>query len=95
MLSEGDMNAIIKHANETGIKVIPMFNSPEHMDARLNAMKNLGVSGKIKNLTNDDRYLHLESANAVAFVKALHQKYVDILRGQGQQVSTSVRMRSL
>lgn len=83
MLSEGDMNAIIKHANEKGIQVIPMFNSPYHMDALLNAMENLGITDARKKLNNVNRYLNLESANAVAFVKALQQKYMDYLKSKG------------
>ena len=83
MLSEGDMNAIIKHANEKGIQVIPMFNSPYHMDALLNAMENLGITDARKKLNNVNRYLNLESANAVAFVKALQQKYMDYFKSKG------------
>ena len=83
MLSEGDMNAIIKHANEKGIQGIPMFNSPYHMDALLNAMENLGITDARKKLNNVNRYLNLESANAVAFVKALQQKYMDYFKSKG------------
>lgn len=83
MLSEGDMNAIIKHANEKGIQVIPMFNSPYHMDALLNAMENLGITDARKKLNNVNRYLNLESANAVAFVRALQQKYMDYFKSKG------------
>ena len=77
------MNAIIKHANEKGIQVIPMFNSPYHMDALLNAMENLGITDARKKLNNVNRYLNLESANAVAFVKALQQKYMDYFKSKG------------
>ena len=80
MLTEGDMDAIIKYANDEGIQVIPMFNSPYHMDALLNAMENLGITDARKELNNVNRYLNLESANAVAFVKALQQKYMNYFK---------------
>lgn len=83
MLSEKDMDAIIAYAKEKGIQVIPMFNSPYHMDALLNAMENLGITNARKELNNVNRYLNLESANAVAFVKALQQKYMDYFKSKG------------
>ena len=82
MLTEGDMDAIIKYANNKGIQVIPMFNSPYHMDALLNAMENLGITDARKELNNVNRYLNLESANAVAFVKALQQKYMNYFKSK-------------
>lgn len=82
MLTEGDMDAIIKYANDKGIQVIPMFNSPYHMDALLNAMENLGITDARKELNNVNRYLNLESANAVAFVKALQQKYMNYFKSK-------------
>ena len=82
MLTEEDMNAIIKYANDKGIQVIPMFNSPYHMDALLNAMENLGITDARKELNNVNRYLNLESANAVAFVKALQQKYMNYFKSK-------------
>ena len=82
MLTEEDMDAIIKYANDKGIQVIPMFNSPYHMDALLNAMENLGITDARKELNNVNRYLNLESANAVAFVKALQQKYMNYFKSK-------------
>lgn len=82
MLTEGDMDAIIKYANDKGIQVIPMFNSPYHMDALLNAMENLDITDARKELNNVNRYLNLESANAVAFVKALQQKYMNYFKSK-------------
>lgn len=83
MLSEKDMDAIIAYAKEKGIQVIPMFNSPYHMDALLNAMENLDITNARKELNNVNRYLNLESANAVAFVKALQQKYMNYFKSKG------------
>ena len=82
MLTEEDMDAIIKYANDKGIQVIPMFNSPYHMDALLNAMENLGITDARKELNNVNRYLNLESANAVAFVKDLQQKYMNYFKSK-------------
>lgn len=82
MLTEEGMDAIIKYANDKGIQVIPMFNSPYHMDALLNAMENLRITDARKELNNVNRYLNLESANAVAFVKALQQKYMNYFKSK-------------
>lgn len=93
MLSEGDMNAIIKHANEKGIQVIPMFNTPYHMNALLSAMETLGMSNVRMSITTTDEngnkstnknYLKLaDNDTAVAFVKALQQKYMDYFKSKG------------
>lgn len=89
VLTQSDMDAIIAYANKSGIKVIPMFNAPGHMYTAVNAMNTLGVGGKsniISNL-NDGRTSNWAvdptDATAVAFAKALLQKYVTYFAGKG------------
>lgn len=89
VLTQSDMDAIIAYANKSGIKVIPMFNAPGHMYTAVNAMNILGVGGKsniISNL-NDGRTSNWAvdptDATAVAFAKALLQKYVTYFAGKG------------
>ena len=42
-LSEDDMDAIIQYANENGIEIIPLLNTPGHMDAIVDAMEHVGI----------------------------------------------------
>ena len=42
-LTESQMTDLINYAKDKGIGVIPTVNSPGHMDAILNAMKELGI----------------------------------------------------
>lgn len=82
-LSQSDMESIISHANDKGIKVIPLFNAPGHMYAVVNAMNTLGVNGKYIQVAdpNDARTsnwaVNPTDANAVAFAEALLGKYVE------------------
>lgn len=88
-LNQSEMDAIIKYANTKGIQIIPLFNAPGHMYTAVNAMNTLGVGGKhieISNL-NDGRTsnwaVNPTDATAVAFAKALLQKYVTYFAGKG------------
>lgn len=77
MLSESDMDTIISYANNRGIKVIPMLNTPGHMDALVSAMNDLGIrssTGSEMSLTSDKE---------VEFIKALQQKYITYFASQG------------
>lgn len=88
-LSQGDMDAIIKYANTKGIQIIPLFNAPGHMYTAVNAMDTLGVGGKHIEVSspNDARTSNWAvdptDATAVAFAKALLQKYVTYFAGKG------------
>lgn len=88
-LSQGDMDAIIKYANAKGIQIIPLFNAPGHMYTAVNAMNTLSVGGKyieISNLTDgrtSNWAVNPTDATAVAFAKALLQKYVTYFAGKG------------
>lgn len=88
-LSQGDMDAIIKYANAKGIQIIPLFNAPGHMYTAVNAMNTLGVGGKYIEVSspNDARTSNWAvdptDATAVAFAKALLQKYVTYFAGKG------------
>lgn len=89
VLTQSDMDAIIAYANKSGIKVIPMFNAPGHMYTAVNAMNILGVGGKSNIISNLDDgrtsnwAVDPTDATAVAFAKALLQKYVTYFAGKG------------
>ena len=77
MLTESDMDAIIAHAKEKDIEVIPMLNTPGHMDALVSAMVTLGIrssTGSEMSLTSDAE---------LNFIKALQKKYIDYFAGKG------------
>lgn len=80
MLSESDMDAIIAYAEKNGISIIPMLNTPGHMDALVSAMSELKVgSGRTSaemSLTDDAQ---------VNFVKALQQKYINYFAEKGSK----------
>lgn len=77
MLTESDMDAIIAHAKEKGIEVIPMLNTPGHMDALVSAMVTLGI----RNSTGSE--MSLTSEAELNFIKALQKKYIDYFAGKG------------
>ena len=77
MLSESDMTGIISYAKGRGIGVIPLLNTPGHMDALVSAMNTLGIrssAGSEMSLTSDKE---------VEFIKALQQKYITYFASQG------------
>ena len=77
MLTESDMDAIIAHAKEKGIEVIPMLNTPGHMDALVSAMFTLGI----RSSTGSE--MSLTSEEELDFIKALQKKYIDYFAGKG------------
>lgn len=89
-LSQSEMDGIISHANDKGIKVIPLFNAPGHMYAVVKAMDTLEVGGKyivVANNSNDARTSNWAvdptDANAVAFAEALLGKYAAYFASKG------------
>ena len=69
-LSESDMDSIIAHAKDKGISVIPLLNTPGHMDALVSAMQQLGL----RSSTGSE--MSLTSETELGFIKALQQKYI-------------------
>ncbi len=74
-LTESDMNDIIAHATTKGIEIVPLLNSPGHMDAIINAMSVLGISTPAYSTSKTT--VDLANETAVAFTQALVKKYVD------------------
>lgn len=79
-LTESEMTEIITHARSKGIEIVPMFNTPGHMHALLAAMDNLGISGA---LSVKAGCMNLDNTAAVAFTKALIEKYAAYFSGKG------------
>lgn len=81
-LTQTEMDTIIKHAQSKGIEIVPMLNTPGHMHAVLAAMSELGISGNLQ-VSGKPGCLDLSNTEAVAFTKALVEKYVDYFALQG------------
>ena len=81
-LTQTEMDTIIKHAQSKGIEIVPMLNTPGHMHAVLTAMSELGISGNLQ-VSDKPGCLNLSNTEAVAFTKALVEKYVDYFALQG------------
>ena len=76
-LTESQMTDLINYAKDKGIGLIPTVNSPGHMDAILNAMKELGIQNPNFSYFRKEsaRTVDLDNEQAVAFTKALIDKY--------------------
>lgn len=83
--TEDEMDSIISYAKAKKISIIPLLNTPGHMDAIVCAMNQLGISNAAfnPNGTASVRTVSLTSDDAVAFTQALVKKYVDYFAGQG------------
>ena len=83
-LTEDEMDAIIAYAEQVGIGIIPLLNSPGHMNAVVSAMGELGISdaGYSVSGTPSNSTINLDNPTAVAFTKALIQKYIAYFQDQ-------------
>lgn len=80
MLSESDMDAIIAYAEKNGISIIPMLNTPGHMDALVSAMSELNVGS-----SRTTSEMRLTDDAQVNFVEALQQKYINYFADHGSK----------
>lgn len=79
-LSESDMDKIIEYATTKGISIIPMLNTPGHMDALVSAMSELKVGN-----SRTSSEMSLTDDAQVNFVKALQQKYINYFAEKGSK----------
>lgn len=80
-LSQSDMDTIIAYAQSKNISIIPLINTPGHMDAILSAATSLTGSDCAYN--KSVRTIDLTNDTAVAFTQALLQKYINYFAGKG------------
>lgn len=80
-LTQSEMDEIISYAKNKGISIIPLINSPGHMDAILSAANSL--TGTNCSYSGSARTIDVTNNTAVAFTQALIQKYVDYFAGKG------------
>lgn len=80
-LTQSEMDEIISYAKDKGISIIPLINSPGHMDAILSAANSL--TGTNCSYSGSARTIDVTNTTAVAFTQALIQKYVNYFAGKG------------
>lgn len=80
-LTEKEMDAIIAHAKEKNIEILPLINTPGHMDAILDAATSLTYTDCAYN--GSSRTIDVTNDTVVAFTQALLQKYVTYFAGKG------------
>lgn len=87
-LTETEMNEILAHARRLGIGIIPVINSPGHMDGILNAMEALGIQNPqySHNGKKSTRTIDLNNEEALAFNKELVKKYATYFAGKGSKI---------
>ena len=83
-LTQGEMDTIIAYANSKGMGVIPCVNTPGHMDAILSAASSL--TNTTCSYNGSARTIDVTNNTAVAFTKALLQKYIDYFAEKGCQL---------
>ena len=84
-LTEDEMSRILAYAKERGLSIVPVINSPGHMDSILVAMEELGLEDV--RFTHDDkvseRTVNIENAVAVEFTHQLVKKYATYFGNSG------------
>ena len=85
-LTQSEMDTIISYAKGKNISIIPLLNSPGHMDAIIDCMETLGMSNVAFSANwygTSARTIDLNNTQAVAFTQALVKKYVEYFAGKG------------
>ena len=80
-LSQTEMDTIISYAGNKGISIIPLLNSPGHMDSIIDCMESLSMTNVAYN--GSARTIDVTNTTAVNFTTALIQKYVTYFAGKG------------
>lgn len=80
-LTEAEMDEILAVADKIGIEIVPLFNTPFHMEAVITAMGKLNITNAYYG--SNKACLNLSNDYATAFVKALMQKYITYFRDKG------------
>lgn len=75
-LTEAEMDEIIAYADNAGIEIIPLLNTPGHLNVLLSAMKTLGVS------SSSSSSFSLTDPAQVSFTQELVGKYITYFAGK-------------
>lgn len=80
-LTEPEMDAIIAYAKTKSIEIVPMLNTPGHMNALLHAMSKLEI-GEYNDLIVSSGCMNLSKDKAVDFTGKLVEKYIKYFKEQ-------------
>lgn len=80
-LTQTEMDAILAKAKELKIDIVPLFNTPFHMEAVITAMQQLDITDVYYG--SEKGCLNLNNDAAKEFVTALMQKYITYFVGKG------------
>ena len=80
-LTERDMETILSYAGSKGVEIIPLINTPGHMDSILNAATSL--TGVNCAYSSSARTIDVTNSTATAFTQALLQKYISWFASKG------------
>ena len=83
-LTQAEMDEILAYAAERGMNIIPVINSPGHMDSILAAMETLGIQNP--QFDGSVRTVDLDNEEAVAFTKALVKKYAEYFGSKSVEI---------
>lgn len=83
-LSENEMNSIIAYAESKNVSIIPLLNSPGHMDSILTCMENLKIANVRYN--SSATTMDVTNSDAVNFTTALIKKYAEYFAGKGCKI---------
>ncbi len=87
-LTESEMDEILAVAKKLKIGIIPVINSPGHMDGILNAMEVLGIQNPKYSYggKESERTIDLKNAEAIEFNKELVKKYATYFAKKGSKI---------
>lgn len=80
-LTESDMDAILTYAAEQGISIIPLLNSPGHMNALMTAGE--ALTKQTLSYSGSERTIDVTNTTATAFTLAVLEKYVRYFADKG------------
>lgn len=83
--SQTEMDEIISYAKSNKIEIIPLVNTPGHMDAILDAMEAVGITDGAfsANGKTSARTIDIQNETAVEFTKEIIKKYAQYFKSQG------------
>lgn len=83
-LTQAEMDTILAYASSKNIQIIPLINTPGHMDSILDAMEAVGINSPAYN--NSARTVDVTNDEAVNFTLALVNKYIEYFAGKGVKI---------
>ena len=78
-VTQAEIKEILAEANKYGIKIIPSFDSPGHVDQILRAhpeFRQVGINGERYNSGLD-----VTNPEAVAYIRSLYDEYMELFKG--------------